>query len=101
MIKLTRDTGWTDRLRAYSVVVDGTDLGNIKNGENQEFPIAPGTHEIIIKVDWCSSNTITFVVKEGETLSFSCGSSLRGIKVFLAIVYITFLRNKYLWLKQR
>ena len=101
MIKLTRDTGWTDRLRAYSVVVGGTTLGAIKRGENKDFPIAPGTHEMIIKVDWCSGNSIIFEVKEGETVSFSCGSSLRGIKVFLAIVYITFLRNKYLWLKQR
>lgn len=100
VIKLTRDSGWTDRIRSYHVVVNGEKVGEIKNGESKNFDIAPGTHEMMIKIDWCSSNLLTFDVKANEDVSFECGSNLKGIKVILAFVYVLFMRNKYLWLKQ-
>jgi len=99
MIKLKRDSGWADRARAYKVVLDDEVIGSIKNGEEKEFDVHVGRHELFLKIDWCSSNSISFDA-DGSVLNFECGSSLRGWKIFMAMIYIIFIRNKYLWLKQ-
>ena len=99
-IKLKRDSGYSDRIRAYHVVLDGKKVVKIGNGESVEFEAEPGTHELFLKIDWCRSNKITFSISEGQTKTFDCGSSLRGLKMILAILYITFLKNSYLWLSE-
>lgn len=97
MLKLKRDSGWADRARAYKVVLDGKVMGEIKNGEEKMFDIAEGEHELVIKIDWCASNTVNFN-KNGNATIFECGSNLRGVKIFLSLIYVIFMRNQYLWL---
>lgn len=80
------------------VVLDGNIIGNIKNGEEKEFDIPEGNHDLFLKIDWCRSNVIS-LKNNGSIVGFECGSNLRGWKVFLVIIYIIFLPNKYLWLK--
>lgn len=99
MIKLKRDSGWADRARAYKVVLDDNVIGDVKNGEEIEFDVPDGNHKFFLKIDWCRSNSVAFDMS-GSTESFECGSSLRGWKIFLSIIYIIFMRNKYLWLKK-
>ena len=41
-----------------------------------------------------------FSIAESQTKSFECGASLRGIKLIFAIIYISFLKNSYLWIKE-
>lgn len=99
-ITISRDSGYADRVRAYLVMVDGKELGRLKNGETKTFPLEPGTHKIVMKIDWCGSNTITFSLADGESARFTCGSSLRGTQMFFSLYYIIFARDQYLWLKQ-
>ncbi|MEB3343631.1 hypothetical protein [Okeania sp.] len=99
MLKLKRDSGSVDLLRAYKVVLDGNIIGYIKNGEEREFDIAEGNHDLFLKIDWCRSNVLSFK-DNANTVNFECGSSCRGWKAFLVIIYIIFLPNKYLWLKK-
>lgn len=100
MPKLTiqRDTGYADRMRAYKVILDGRVVAKIKNGQRVTLEIDTGEHELFLKVDWCRSNKLNFSTQTGEDVAFSCGSSLRGMKVFLVFFYATILRHKYLWL---
>jgi hypothetical protein len=98
-IKICRDSGYADRIRAYHVVLDGKKVMRISNGECVEFPVHPGRHELFLKIDWCRSNKINFSISEAETRVFDCGSSLRGVKLIFAIVYATFLWSGYLWLR--
>ena len=39
MIRIQRDSGYTDRLRAYNVVLDGDVVGQIGNGEQLELEV--------------------------------------------------------------
>jgi len=99
MIKLKRDSGWADSVRAYKVVLDSEVIGNINDGEEKEFDVDVGHHELFLKIDWCRSNSIKFNM--GDSIEdFECGSSLRGWKVLMAMIYVIFLRDKYLWLKK-
>jgi hypothetical protein len=100
MIRLKRDSGFTDRLRAYKVILNGNAIGEIKNGEEREFNVASGRHQLYLKIDWCRSNIIDFET-HGNLVEFECGSNLRGIKTLLSIIYITVLRNQYIWLEQK
>lgn len=99
IIKIKRDSGYADRIRVYHVMLDGQMVGKISNGESIEIAIEPGNHELFLKIDWCRSNKIDFVISADEIRAFDCGSSLIGIKVLLAIVYVTFLWNEYIWLR--
>jgi hypothetical protein len=100
LIAISRDTGYADRLRKYRVICDGAEIGRISEGTSTEFAISPGPHCLLLKVDWCSSNEATFSIGTDQVLRFSCGSSLRGLRVLLAIYYLLFARKRYLWLRQ-
>lgn len=100
LIRIQRDSGYADRVRAYKVVVDGNVIGEIKNGQQIEFQIEPGRHELYLKVDWCQSHIIEFEMKQDD-IEFECGSNLRGLKIFLSIFYVTFFRKDYIWLRMR
>jgi hypothetical protein len=100
MIRIKRDTGYADRVRAYKVVLDGNVIGEIKNGQQVEFDVAPGKHQLNLKIDWCRSNIVDFEINQ-STVEFECGSNLRGFKILLAIFYVTFLRSKYIWLEMK
>ena len=99
-LKIVRDSGYADRLRAYQVILDGRRVGEIKDGETQEFAIVPGQHQISLKIDWCGSKAIEFTVTGEERLTFQAKSNLRGPRVFAAIWYAIFDRNSYLLLEQ-
>ncbi|HUU02656.1 MAG TPA: hypothetical protein VM425_14545 [Myxococcota bacterium] len=100
MIRITRDSGYADRIRAYKIVLDGNVIGEIRNGEQLELDVPPGKHKLHLKIDWCRSNFVDFETN-GNTVEFECGSNLRGSKIFSSIIYVTFLRNKYIWLKKK
>lgn len=98
-IKITRDSGYADRVRKYKVICNGEEVAKIGNGESIEFETKPGEKEIYLKIDWCRSNKIIVNVPPGGEVSLQAGSSLRGTAVFMAIVYVLFMPHKYLWLR--
>jgi hypothetical protein len=95
-IRLVRDSGWADRLRAYHVIVDGEEVGEISNGETKDFRVSPGHHQIRLKIDWCGSNILAFEVAEGDKPTFYAKSNLRRGRVWLGLWYALFARGRYL-----
>jgi hypothetical protein len=98
-LTISRDSGWADRLRDYRVLVDGIGVAGIGNGETKSIGVRPGKHVLSMEIDWCRSNAVTFEISEDQAIRFLCGSSLRGARVVLAVYYVLFARNDYLWLK--
>lgn len=94
-MKISREWAKVDMLRAYKVVLDGKVIGKIKNDETRDFRIPSGSHELSLKIDWCRSNTIGFTAGSAST-TFSCGSN--ATNGASGLIYIVFLRSKYLWL---
>jgi hypothetical protein len=97
-ITISRDSGYADYLRDYRVLVDGGEIGRIANGQTKTFPLEPGSHQLVMKISWCSSNTVAFSLMAGESAHFNCGSNLRGIRLLLCYYYICFAADRYLWL---
>jgi hypothetical protein len=60
MIRIKRDSGYADRLRAYKVVLDGDVIAEIRNGQQLDLDVPPGRHRLQLKIDWCRSNCVDF-----------------------------------------
>jgi hypothetical protein len=99
-ITVQRTTSYVDRLRAYKIKIDDVVVGKVKARDSVTMPIIPGRHLIVLRIDWCGSETIDFEVQPGEHVTFECGSSLQGWRILLGLLYITFLTNQYLWLRK-
>ncbi len=52
------------------------------------------------KIDWCRSPKLNFSNSDNETIFFDCGNYMNGWKQLLFPLYITFLKNKYLFLEE-
>lgn len=98
-ITISRDSGFADKFRAYQVMLDGKSIGEINDGETESFDVPTGRHELRLEIDWCGSNTVVFDLDRND-LAFECGSNLRGLRRYLALIYISFKRKSYIWLKQ-
>jgi TIR domain len=65
-----------DRLNAWVVLIDGRKVGKIRQGQRQEYPIYPGTHQLQVKVSGYStysSQVEVVTLGAGECASFACG----------------------------
>ena len=87
---------WANRIRRFKVVLDGRTVGDIRPRETVTVVVEPGSHRLVIRIDWCSSNTIGFDVERGQVASFDCGST----SLFLTFLRVIFAPHTYLWLKE-
>jgi len=84
---LERKNEWLNRLKAYRVELNGTEIGRISNGKSEEYQVPAGTNSIECKVNWCGSTPLNLDIKPGETIYLKVGS---GMKFFWAI-YAVFI----------
>ncbi len=99
-ITVRRTTSYADRLRAYKIVLDGALVGTVRAGQSATVSTTPGRHSLVLRIDWCGSEEVSFEARTGEHITFECGSSLAGWRVLLAIVYMIFRTREYLWLRR-
>jgi hypothetical protein len=96
-IEIRRVDEFKDAVRAYQVELDGEIIGSLKRGELNGFDIQPGRHRLRLKIDWCSSPYVYLEIQLGQVMKFQCGNN---VPMFLELIYVSFLRNKYLWLRR-
>ncbi len=99
-VSLVRRSAVSDNLKAYTILIDGVEAAQIRDGQSILIPVSPGPHTVQMSMDWCRSKPAEFSVTEGQGIQFECGSSLGGWRVILALLYITLLRNRYMWIRQ-
>jgi hypothetical protein len=102
-LRITRTSEYANRLRKIKLILDNKELSLIANGETKDFEIPVGVHTLQAKIDWCSSNRLTFTIAESGIKSFDLSSFAKHstLGVFSAIYYITFGASKYLNLKEK
>jgi len=87
---------WQDRVRSYRVNIDDNEVAQVANGAEVEVPVTAGKHVVQLKIDWCQSEALEIDVPSGERQILECGPNATP---WLALLYITVLRKKYLWLR--
>lgn len=100
MLTVKRVKEFRDRIRKYKVMVDEKEVGQLGVGESIDVDITPGSHEVYVEIDWCRSKKLTIDYTEGETVILECGNSMGGFKILFSLVYVTALKDKYLWIKE-
>lgn len=102
MLIINRQSTWADRFRAYQIMLNGEQIGKIKNGETVELEVHKGHHEILLKVDWCFSNTLHFDYGD-DPVTLECGSNYSGKRLWLGVIHVLFPRQEedYLWLREK
>lgn len=88
---------WQDRARQYAVVVDGEEVGKIGNGGELSVDLAPGSHTVQMRIDWCSSPALEVSLQAGNTVYLACGPAANPL---LGGLYVTVWKDRYLWLRQ-
>jgi len=64
--------GYTDRLRAYQVMVDGTLAGQVRRGQTLVLETAPGTHHVQLTIDWPKSQPVQVELQPGQEARLRC-----------------------------
>jgi hypothetical protein len=86
-IDVERLEGLRDKARAYKVIIDGQEAGTIRHGQQQSFPVTPGSHEVFFKIDWCRSPKLTVDVADGHRAKVVCAPSGTIWTAIFAIVF--------------
>jgi hypothetical protein len=84
-IILSRPSQWMNRIRGYKVLINGQQIGVIKNGATEEYTIEPGANTIECKLDWCASRTVPLTIQPGETVYMKVSS---GMKLYYYMVLL-------------
>lgn len=99
MIKISRQSRYFDKYRNYNIFIDNTYYGEISDGETKDIETNIGQHTIYLTIDWCRSNKLTFVETDNKAIELKCGNSMNGFKILFPLIYVTFLKNRYLFIK--
>jgi hypothetical protein len=103
LIEIVRSKQYVNKSRNFIVMINDCEMGRIEDGGISEIPMEPGEHEIYLKIDWCRSNKVKFLINENERIRFHCGSPIKGwrsLNPFIMPYYIFFNRDKYLYLNR-
>lgn len=93
-IEISRPAGgYTDRARAYQVLVDGREVGKLRDGQRITVDVPPGRHEVFARIDWCLSPTVVLELAAGEKACLVCRPNASPMT---ALWYATLGRKDYL-----
>jgi len=76
-ITIIREGDWSDKLRKWRILIDGQEVGQMRERGTFQYEIPSGRHELTMKVDWASSETLRFEIAPGEEVGFVCRSGRR------------------------
>lgn len=94
-IELARKVDFVDHLRAYHVLLDGDQIGEIRSGETLVYDVGSGRLEFQLKISWCWSRKIQLDLDAESSVRLRC--SPRNL---LTVFYgITFGRHEYIKLE--
>ena len=91
-----RDRGWTDRFRRYRILVDGAEVGRLRQGERLAVEVAPGPHEVEARIDWCGSRVLEFECADEAPVEVVVRSAVRGWRLLFPLRAITDRKEDYI-----
>src|SRR5690606_38667334 len=87
---ITRSSDFLNKYREIKILVDGTSVGTIADGETKIFNITAGEHTIKAKMDWRGSTEKKLTAPKGGKVTLKL-AGFKGQKVILVLVAIAVL----------
>lgn len=75
-------------LTRYKVDLDGRTIGRIANGSSLDITAEPGEHVLRVRDGLYRSSSISFILRDEETLRFVCGTRIVGVRLAIAWVLL-------------
>jgi hypothetical protein len=94
-IIITRKSEWMNRLRSYTIFIDGAEAGFVKNGSSEEFNVQPGEHTVYCKLNWFYSPEFKTAIHPDEIEYLRVKSGMRFYYVFVFLFLAGILVNFY------
>jgi len=90
---INRTSEWNNKMRNFGIFLDDKKIGTVANGKMAEYEIEPGMHKLKSKIDWCSSRTIEFEIKENEAKTielsgFKYGTLILPLLLVVLLIYV-------------
>ncbi len=98
-IILARPADWRNRFKSYSVLINGSVAGSVKNGSAEEFSVQPGNNSIQCDMGWYKSKPYMVELKEGETAYLRVSFSMKlfwplYIALLAGVILLFYFNNK-------
>lgn len=87
---ITRSSDFLNKYKDIKILVDGTAVGTIADGETKIFDIPTGEHVIKAKMDWRGSTESKFTVPKDGKLTLNL-AGFKGQKIILVLAAIAVL----------
>jgi hypothetical protein len=71
-LNISRPKRLVDGQSAYRVMVDGKNIGEIKNGETDSFSLPSGLHAVHLEMSRFQSPSVEVILEPGQTTSLMC-----------------------------
>jgi hypothetical protein len=72
-LTITRTAGCADKMRKYSILVDGVSIGSLAEGETLRSEIDPQKHRVEARIDFCGSRTLEIDGTQDQKLTVKSG----------------------------
>ena len=95
---LRRGGGYADRMRAYRILIDGADAGEVRRNDRVVLDVPAGPVTVQARIDWARSKPMQLTLGDGEEAEIEVSNTHGAI---LAVWAITFGMNNYLTLTRR
>jgi hypothetical protein len=97
ILRVFRHSGYTDKLRKYKIIVNGSEVGAIARNSVVDFKVPSGAVKITARIDWCRSQPLLIEAHPGKRVEIEV-LNRRG--PFLAGLSTIFAHDSYLTLKR-
>ena len=98
-VQISRTSQWANSARSIKLFIDDQSSGSIKDGEVVSIIVPEGKHKVYAKIDWSKTKPVIVDVRAGKNVILEVGSSIKGWKVHLSLLYL-FLPHKWIYLKK-
>jgi len=82
-IRIERTNEFLNRMRNFTIYIDGEQAGTVANGETKDFTVTPGQHSVLAKIDWCTSPTLSINTGDTEIKKLKVG----GFKIASPLIF--------------
>jgi hypothetical protein len=65
-------TTYRDRARRYRILLDGSEVAQLRHGESARLDVEAGRHAVQARIDWATTPELAIEVVEGATVALRC-----------------------------
>lgn len=92
-VRFERPEQWMDRIRAYTIEINGGSVGEVSIATPLDVELMPGIYQVRARLDWCVSEPFEMRVTAGQNAAYEVRNPWSAT---LALYAITLGARKYL-----